>query len=103
MLLGKGQPRLFAIEQAGAIVIVDAGHLKDTGIAQEGAGALAVAGAELMDVLQDRPSARWKLTRQISRRAVLSTSCHSAPGKRAARGLSFDPYQADTSTAKNHA
>jgi len=41
--------------QAGAVVIVDAEHLQDAGIAQEGAGALAIRGAELMNVLQDRP------------------------------------------------
>ena len=73
VLVREGQARLFAIEsvahglehdgflaeqighQAGAVVIVDAEHLQDAGIAQEGAGALAVGGAELVNVLQDRP------------------------------------------------
>ena len=36
-------------------MIVDPEDLEDTGVGQEGAGALPVGGAELVDVLQDRP------------------------------------------------
>ena len=42
-------------DQAGAIVIVDAEDLEDAGVGKEGPGALAVGGAQLMDVLEDRP------------------------------------------------
>lgn len=34
-------------DEAGAVVIVDAEHLQDAGVRQEGAGAGAVCGAEL--------------------------------------------------------
>ena len=36
-------------------MIVDAKDLQDAGVAQEGAGALAIGGAELVDILEDRP------------------------------------------------
>lgn len=67
MVLGKREAGLFAVErpahrlkddgllaeqirdQPGAVVIVDAEDLQDAGVGEEGAGALAVGGAELMD------------------------------------------------------
>jgi len=42
-------------DEACAIVIVDPEDLQDTGIAQEGSGALSVGGPELVDILQDGP------------------------------------------------
>ena len=36
-------------------MIVDAEYLQHAGIAEEGAGALAIGGAELVNALQDRP------------------------------------------------
>ena len=41
--------------QPGALMIVDAEDLQDAGVGEEGAGALAIGRAQLMDVLQDRP------------------------------------------------
>ena len=50
--------RLLA-EQVGdelrALLVVDTEHLQDARVGQEGAGALAVEGAQLVDVLHDRP------------------------------------------------
>lgn len=39
----------------GAVMVVDAEDLQDPGIAEEGAGALSVGGAELVDILKDGP------------------------------------------------
>ena len=36
-------------------MIVDAKNLEDGRVGEEGSGALAIGGAELMDILQDRP------------------------------------------------
>lgn len=42
-------------DQAGGVVVIDAKNLQDTRVAQEGAGALTVDVAELVDVLEDGP------------------------------------------------
>lgn len=73
MLLAERYPSGFRIERAAhgleqnrllaeqirdmlrALLIVDAQHLQDPCVGQEGAGALAVEGAQLMDILYDRP------------------------------------------------
>jgi len=42
-------------DQASAVVVVDAEHLQDAGVRQEGAGPGAIAGAQLVHVLEDGP------------------------------------------------
>lgn len=42
-------------DEAGGFVIVDAEDLEDASIREEGSGAGAVGGFELVDILEDRP------------------------------------------------
>ncbi len=42
-------------DQAGCLLIVDAEDLEDAGIREEGSGARAIGGLELVDVLENRP------------------------------------------------